>query len=398
MKRPDYSINDAFDYLDGRLEPDEAAAFEASAAEHSRVSGLLDEAKAARSLFQVAGAQAQPSQADWRRIDREMLKRIGAEADEPAAGMGWLAWLTPVARGLALAGVAAVLALGAVAVWRALDAPNNAAPGSVPVAQVEVQVQDAPQMPPVPEAVVGQVLAAGKSGARVTLADAQLSLRPASAAKVVRKDAEATVVDLINGEITCEVGKRAPGAVYQVRARDVVVTVLGTRFTVNLDRATGGVAVGVEEGVVRVQRGDEPAAVLRAGDSVELAARVDVAEAPKKEVVEPQPVELELVKPEPETVVPEPAAFEKPKAKKRRPKARKKPAKTIAIEVTDPQVTVEVVDHLDPGLKAVIGRIGKVAREQSLEELGHWLQANQSHPDRRRAVHERSKLRGGEFE
>lgn len=98
----------------------------------------------------------------------------------------------------------------------------------------------------------------------------------AAACKVTRNDAELTQIDVISGTVTFDVSPRQPGSLFEVRANEVVVRVIGTRFDVSLE-PDGAVSVVVEHGVVRVQRGVDPPTTLRAGDALRLVSSESLA-------------------------------------------------------------------------------------------------------------------------
>ncbi len=273
-----FDIDDAFAYLDGDLTPRQAEEYAAAAEADPAVQAQLEEAKAARALFPEA---AQSSEADWRRIDAKVLGAI-LEADAPSRGTGFWQWLTGGGlRPVAMAGAFAVLLVASYAVWQAVQQPGAVSTPDAPPVEVALDTQN--------PAGAGDVVAAGRNESVVTVSDATMTLRPASVAKVVEQTATTTLVDVIGGEVAFDVGKRAVGATFRVRASDVLVTVVGTRFTVTVQPESGDVSVAVEEGVVRVQRGEEPAATLRAGDAVTLAPHQDVAEAPTQPADPTQP-------------------------------------------------------------------------------------------------------------
>ncbi len=378
MKRT-YDINDAFAFLSGEMSSSEAEAYEASVRHNPAVAEQLDEARAARALFAQSAEQAQPSELDWPRIDRAMFDRI-AQEDAPPVPADSLGWLWRMGRGMVWMGAAAALALGLYVSYRALsptpslDAPETTAPVAV----------NAPV-----EAELGELVAAGKRSKRVTVAMATVTLTPATACKVAQKDGAATIIDLIGGSATFDVGKRAPGEVFQVRANDVLVTVVGTRFTVSLD-AEGSVSVAVDHGIVRVKKAAEAATTLRGGDSITMAPR-DVAAVQEPVVEEPvveEPVVEEPVVEEPVVeepvieVVEEPVVAPKTAPKKRtaaKPKTqRKRGPRIVEIDVKDPHVKTTIVTTqgiADPVLRRIWAKIGKVSPKRSRDDLKTWLRA-----------------------
>ncbi len=384
MKR-EYDVHDAFAYLDGELAPAEVSTYEAALAADPTVEAQLTDARTARAAWAQSSEEAQPSDLDWPRIDRAVMQRIAHEtlAPEPVDSLGWL-WR--LGRGAVFAGALAALVFGLYASYQALaPTPSEPAVAEAPAEKVSPETL-------LPEKNAGELIAAGKRSHRATVAAATLTLTPATVCKVVRKDAEATVIDMINGSATFDVAERAPGQVFQVRAGDVTVTVVGTRFTVSKD-AYGKVAVHVDHGTVRVQRGAEPPSVLRDGESISMAPQ-DVAASKAN----PQPVPVPDPQPAPE---PAPApelkvqAPEKPAAPRKRVKPKKKPApapepvveepeaptpsgrRFIEINADKPEVTHEGPGFSDyPDLNAIVARIGKVSDEKSADDLHKWLDAN----------------------
>jgi hypothetical protein len=139
-------------------------------------------------------------------------------------------WLLPV-----LASAAAVAVVAAVAVWRL-----PAQPGA-PAIAAPVRVEATP------------------AGSHVELGDAAIDAE-LGAAFVVTRPAGSVLIALDRGLVELAVESRAGKAPLIVRAGDVDVVVVGTRFSVERGAE---VTVQVTEGVVRVARG---------GDEVRVAA------------------------------------------------------------------------------------------------------------------------------
>ncbi|TNE91538.1 MAG: tetratricopeptide repeat protein [Deltaproteobacteria bacterium] len=74
-------------------------------------------------------------------------------------------------------------------------------------------------------------------------------------ATVTRHDVTLTEIALIDGTLAAEVAPRPKGHFFQVRAPDVLVTVVGTLFLVDTDGE--GTRVAVSEGAVEVRHGEE---------------------------------------------------------------------------------------------------------------------------------------------
>ncbi|MEZ4367745.1 MAG: FecR domain-containing protein [Kofleriaceae bacterium] len=100
-------------------------------------------------------------------------------------------------------------------------------------------------------------------GTRLALGDATVLAGPGTDLEVTRPGG-GVLVELRHGRVELEVAKRGERPPLVVRADDVEVIVVGTRFTV--DHPVGhDVEVEVTEGVVRVER-DGVAALVRAGE------------------------------------------------------------------------------------------------------------------------------------
>lgn len=117
----------------------------------------------------------------------------------------------------------------------------------------------APKTPPSIEAPRVGLLA---DGSRVTADD--------GASWVVHEVTAARIqIDVPTGRVRFEVSRR-PERDFVVTARDVAVTVVGTVFSV--DVGPDGVRVDVEEGRVRVRRGDGSEKVLVVGETLSIAS------------------------------------------------------------------------------------------------------------------------------
>jgi hypothetical protein len=156
---------------------------------------------------------------------------VSSHADAMARGQrAGVRWLLPV---LTAAAVAAVVA--AVLVWK---------------------------LRPVTEAVIPTVAApvrieATPTGSSIDLGDATLAVAPGTAVVVTRPEG-GVLIALERGHVGLEVASRTDRAPLIVRAGDVDVVVVGTRFSVERD---ADVTVEVSEGVVRVQRAGHEARV-----------------------------------------------------------------------------------------------------------------------------------------
>ncbi|MEC9072398.1 MAG: FecR domain-containing protein, partial [Myxococcota bacterium] len=114
-----------------------------------------------------------------------------------------------------------------------------------------------------------------------------LKVSPQGEVLVNRWEAGAMELVLVGGSVTAEVDKLKAGESFQIRTRDVVVRVVGTRFTVKLIPA-GGTEVSVEEGIVEVTERNGVVARLEVGDKRHFGAdpgpEVQSPEEPRPEV------------------------------------------------------------------------------------------------------------------
>lgn len=390
-----YELNDAFAFLDG-VHPD-ASEVEAHTRSCDRCAARLRQARAARSLWSEAHAPERDD-ATWARFDRAMADRLSAP---PQPRLIWSPW-----RGLAWAGAMAVFAVALFVAWRFMRPATESGPAAPASAVAETA--------PMPEVGVGTVLAASESTRSVHVSKATLTLAARAACSVARADVAATVIDLASGAVTFDVEKRALGAVFQVRAADVLVTVHGTRFTVTLGDGDL-VDVRVDHGLVGVQRRGEPETLLHASESMRLnghapltaaaapplpapapaPAPVVVAAAPVPEAVEPAPERVDVVeapvahrapRADPQRVVPVPAP-----PRELAPSAAPDPAvvvaepdhvETVIVEKAEPPAKVEVEEQeVGPAraeLKAIFTRLDSAPAE-AMGQLQGWIHAHRDH-------------------
>ena len=286
-----YDDNQVFEYLDGGMSQAEVSAFRQALDTDSELAGRLDEAQAARALWRNAAHVAEPSAEDWVRIDRAVMQTVmGDEHDVVevwSSGSGAATTLRWMA-------MAAAIALAAYGGYRALQNADEASTTDLPSEVVA-------QSTALEVGKAGAIIAAGSQPKQARVSKATLILAPAAACKVVRASKKDTRIDLISGAVTFDVGKRAPGATFKVRAGRVNVTVVGTRFTVTMQN-DGTVGVDVAEGVVKVQRNREAASMLKAGDSIRMAP-AQVAETAATEddeaSAEEEPGEVAVAEDEP---------------------------------------------------------------------------------------------------
>lgn len=165
-------------------------------------------------------------------------------------------WLVPAA-----ATAAAATAVGGWAVWT--RAPGTLAPGAY---------------------------AAQAAPARFTLGAHEVELAARSSADFIQTEPSAVRIALRRGALDCDVDPLPADGSFEVRTEHARVSVVGTRFAVEVDGRCS--RVRVREGTVRVEdrASDGQAFVLRGGDSRELCApepaAVTPAEAPAPPLTE----------------------------------------------------------------------------------------------------------------
>ena len=158
-----------------------------------------------------------------------------------------------------------------------------------------------------PATNVPAALVASEHERQVRLNDgSELELRPQSEVVVAKEEPHALELDLKSGVVRCQVA-HVPGRRFVVRAGDVKVIAVGTRFRVSRqDHGASGVAVDVEQGVVEVHAASKVERLL-AGQHWENTGRVTQAEpAHAAETAEPPPSPLARHTPSerPTTLVP----------------------------------------------------------------------------------------------
>jgi hypothetical protein len=207
------------------------------------------------------------------RIERAVIAALPAR---PARRSPWPV-LVPVA----------ILAVFAALVFYRAQPRHEAAP---PRAEEPVFVKEAPD------------------GSRHDLGDAVITTGPGTTFSVWRPDGAVAVV-LVHGRIELDVASRAGRPPLYVHADDVTVTVVGTRFTVELEN--GEVSVTVAEGVVSVARGEEHeqlAAGERWSRPVKYAAATPVPEREPEPEAETEAEVPEAPKKKPKKEPPVPVA------------------------------------------------------------------------------------------
>jgi hypothetical protein len=123
---------------------------------------------------------------------------------------------------------------------------------------------------------------------KVVLGDgSELELLPRTEIVVAKEEPQALELDLTRGVVHCEVA-HVPGRRFVVRAGEVSVVAVGTRFSVTRhDARERGVSVDVREGVVEVHAGEKVARLV-AGEHWESQAAPLRPEAARIEAARPE--------------------------------------------------------------------------------------------------------------
>ncbi|CAN5876643.1 hypothetical protein BH11MYX2_BH11MYX2_31170 [soil metagenome] len=215
----------------------------------------------------------------WSRIERGVFDRIdaGETAEEPSAPRR-ARWPWLVVPALVAAAAAAVL------VVRSPSLSHDVVAGTHVVQPIDE-----------PSRVV-----AGDTASTVSFGDAHLTLAP-RAAIVMGHEGDAPSVMIDRGSTTFEVAPRNGRPAFVVRAADVVVRVVGTRFTVA--RSDERVDVAVDHGIVDVQYKAQVTRVT-AGEHWSSAEPTKTAgvEAPTQPTETTSPTETPIEKPTTKTL------------------------------------------------------------------------------------------------
>ena len=165
----------------------------------------------------------------------------------PAAAYGfWRRWLGPAVLAAAVSAASGAHADDSVLTWIVKSISSDE--------EGDIIQASAMRVPQVGTALVaGQRIATG-GGQHMVLVNGRdlVEIRPNSTVTIGDDDAStaAANVDLVNGTIHVEVGKRAPGTTFSIDAPYLVATVKGTQFDVTT--SSDATAVSVTEGVVAV--------------------------------------------------------------------------------------------------------------------------------------------------
>jgi hypothetical protein len=128
--------------------------------------------------------------------------------------------------------------------------------------------------------------------ASLALGDAAIEIGSNATLEVHRKSDGSTTIELVRGSVECEVEPKPNRPQFRVHADDVMVTVVGTHFTVN---RTDIVEVNVDRGVVSVNTSHEKR-TLKAGGSWRGSADASVSLAgllERREAVATAPLRIE---------------------------------------------------------------------------------------------------------
>jgi hypothetical protein len=175
------------------------------------------------------------SEQRWEKIERSLMERFEAESPGAKRASGRWGRRPPVHRWLVAAAVLGVLAAVVLAIH----------PFS----------EGAPTQP--------SRIATGANPSHLELPGLSLEVEPKSVVVVGGETPEGQVIVVDDGSVVCDVAPRKPGAPLIVKAGEVRVRVVGTRFSVT--RLGDSARVQVYEGVVEVSVGDRSERV-RAGE------------------------------------------------------------------------------------------------------------------------------------
>jgi FecR protein len=167
-------------------------------------------------------------------------------ANRSAAYRFWRRWLAPAVLAAAVSAAGGAHAEDSVLTWIVKSISSNE--------EGDIIQASAMQVPQIGTALVtGQRISTG-AGQNMVLVNGRdlVEIRPNSTVTIGDDDASTAGanVDLINGTIHVEVGKRAPGKTFSIEASYLVATVKGTQFDVSSSSAQS--AVSVTEGTVAV--------------------------------------------------------------------------------------------------------------------------------------------------
>lgn len=210
----------------------------------------------------------EPSELEWKRIDRHVVEALEQQAARRAPPRAWVVVAMPALGALA---ALLVVALKLVAVARA---PQPPAPLAAVVAPAQAAVAlaiggEAHTGRPGTEILEGDLLDAARGTLQVqTAAATGIDLAPGSRARATRLRVGQTAFALEQGTLRAEVRPLLAGASFTVRAGDLAVHVVGTQFLVA--REAGFTRVAVIHGRVRVDREGADAVEVPAGSAVRI--------------------------------------------------------------------------------------------------------------------------------
>jgi hypothetical protein len=227
----------------------------------------LRERRAVQALLQEL-EPVEPSELEWKRIDRHVLEAVERRAEARQAQRSWLVIAVPV-----LAAVAAGLVI-AVKLVTVAHAPRPAIPIAEVVAPAQAAVAlaiggDAHTGRSGPEILEGDLLDAAQGTLQIQTAPATgIDLAPGTRARATRLRTGDTAFALEQGTLRAEVRPLASGTHFTVRAGDLSVHVVGTQFVVV--REAGQTRVSVVHGRVRVDREGADSMDVPAGSALNI--------------------------------------------------------------------------------------------------------------------------------
>jgi len=412
-----YDLNDAFDYLDGVSNEQFSQHLDGCGACTTHVA----DCRAARAVWKSVDSP-ELTDSQWASLDRKIRLRVLDEESETRPS-----WLPTLGRQLAWTGALAALAIATYVSFLSPENQKQSPPATV-ASDNSVQTLSS-----------GDAVTTGKQHQTVTVAEARMNVAPQSRCKVASLTASNTVVELQTGSVTFDVKPRPKGVTFQVKANDVMVTVVGTRFTVEIDDL-GAVLVSVEHGQVSVQQGSAMASLLSDGDTIRKSVKPSIAKTEESEVTPtnetteeataPQVVEagkdapVDVEADESVTQPTTPSVPTKPKRSKRATTKKKRPAKTakhampaknnkkttateppqeaagpvrvvvkqpvtpkakVVLDVSkkaEPATSVEATQSADPGraaLRRIVTRIGKISYSECVSKLKGWMSKHRRH-------------------
>ena len=244
-----FELDDAFQALSGDVASERSQAMRVSMEICAHCADLAHQAAAARRIWRLA-APPEPDAPTLARLDRAVASAIRAGTAPAAPISVW--WPRAM---LAAAAAAAVL----VVVVSISAVRSTGANGHLDLRPRAVALE------------AGDALDAGEDTAVVRVSNATVTLEAGAVGRLVRRTRAETRIEIQKGTAVFDVDTLTGDAVFRVAAREVLVTVRGTRFTVAVD--DDAVEVTVDHGRVVVSRGAGKERVLGDGERVRLDHR-----------------------------------------------------------------------------------------------------------------------------